>query len=83
MRVLKDRDGPDLELEPGVTTGDYLDGFWQGTRQALLEKGRNSATITLTSSTSRGICSSTPRQPGPGGERDKVRVIREQGGGGW
>ncbi|MBI1337552.1 MAG: glucose-6-phosphate isomerase [Phycisphaera sp.] len=30
---------------PGVTPGDYLNGFWQGTRQALYEKGRGSITI--------------------------------------
>lgn len=35
-----------LEVEPGVTTGDYLNGFWQGTRQALYESGRGSITIT-------------------------------------
>lgn len=35
-----------LEVEPGVTTGDYLNGFWQGTRQALFESGRGSVTIT-------------------------------------
>ncbi|MCE9590521.1 MAG: glucose-6-phosphate isomerase [Planctomycetes bacterium] len=38
---------PPFEVEPGVTSGDYLDGFWQGTRQALFEKGRQSMTITL------------------------------------
>jgi len=35
------------EVEPGVMSGDYLNGFWQGTRQALTEKGRESITITL------------------------------------
>jgi len=35
------------EVEPGVTSGDYLNGFWQGTRQALFESGRGSITITL------------------------------------
>ena len=47
LRVLEDRQGSELQVEPGVTTGDYLDAFWQGTRQALFEKGRHSATITL------------------------------------
>ncbi|MEE9127307.1 MAG: glucose-6-phosphate isomerase, partial [Planctomycetota bacterium] len=47
VRVLQDREGHALQVEPGVTTGDYLDGFWQGTRQALFEKRRHSATITL------------------------------------
>lgn len=36
-----------VEPEPGVTSGDYLSGFWQGTRQALHERGRQSITITL------------------------------------
>jgi len=45
VRVLHDRDGAAFEVEPGVTSGDYLDGLWQGTRSALLEKGRASATI--------------------------------------
>ncbi|MCR9243871.1 MAG: glucose-6-phosphate isomerase [bacterium] len=49
VRVLQDGGarGEPLEVEPGVTTGDYLDGFWQGTRTALTEKGRHSATIAL------------------------------------
>lgn len=36
-----------LEVEPNVTSGDYLNGFWQGTREALYEGGRGSITITL------------------------------------
>ncbi|MCA8949484.1 MAG: glucose-6-phosphate isomerase [Planctomycetes bacterium] len=49
VRVLQDRGdgGGGLEVEPGVTSGDYLDGFWQGTRRALFENGRHSATIGL------------------------------------
>jgi glucose-6-phosphate isomerase len=34
-------------VEPDVTTGDFLNGFWQGTRQALFEQGRPSMTITI------------------------------------
>jgi glucose-6-phosphate isomerase len=34
-------------VEPGVTSGDYLSGFLQGTREALSERGRASITITL------------------------------------
>jgi glucose-6-phosphate isomerase len=45
VRVLQDRGSGHFEVEPGVTSGDYLDGFWQGTRSALHEKGRASATI--------------------------------------
>lgn len=47
IEVLRDRDGGDWEIEPGITTGDYLSGFLQGTRQALYEKGRESITITM------------------------------------
>lgn len=45
--VLKDRDGEPFEVETGVTAGDFLNGFWQGTRQALSENGRINACITL------------------------------------
>jgi glucose-6-phosphate isomerase len=33
------------EVEPAVTSGDYLNGFYLGTRQALAETGRQSLTI--------------------------------------
>ncbi|MEM9021757.1 MAG: glucose-6-phosphate isomerase [Planctomycetota bacterium] len=36
-----------LEVEDGVTSGDYLSGFWQGTREALYDSGRASITITI------------------------------------
>lgn len=35
------------EVDPGMTSGDYLQGFWQGTRQALYESDRGSITIIL------------------------------------
>jgi glucose-6-phosphate isomerase len=47
VEVLKDRDGGSLFVEPGVTSGDYLSGFLQGTREALSEAGRESLTITV------------------------------------
>lgn len=48
IEVLKDRDAKtSLEVEPGVTSGDYLQGFYLGTRDALSEKDRQSITITL------------------------------------
>lgn len=34
-----------LEVEEGITTGDYLHGFWLGTRAALDEAGRASITL--------------------------------------
>jgi glucose-6-phosphate isomerase len=45
VRVLRDRQAGHFEVEAGATSGDFLDGFWQGTRGALFEKGRASATI--------------------------------------
>ncbi len=47
IQVLKDRDGASPEVEEGITSGDYLFGFLQGTRAALFEKGRHSLTITV------------------------------------
>ena len=47
IEVLEDREGASLEVEPGVTSGDYLDGFLLGTRRALFESGRPSLTLTL------------------------------------
>ncbi len=47
IEVLRDREGASMEVEPGVTSGDYLSGFLQGTRRALFEKGRESVTITV------------------------------------
>ena len=47
VEVLKDEQKQGLEVEPNVTSGDYLHGFYLGTRQALAEKGRESITITV------------------------------------
>jgi glucose-6-phosphate isomerase len=47
IEVLKEREGEPLMVEPGVTSGDYLAGFLQGTREALSEAGRESMTITV------------------------------------
>ncbi|MFZ5443976.1 MAG: glucose-6-phosphate isomerase [Myxococcota bacterium] len=47
IEVLKDRAGPAFEVEPQVTSGDYLQGFLLGTRAALAEKGRASITLTV------------------------------------
>ena len=49
IEVLRDRaDGqPAVEIEPGITSGDYLSGFLQGSRRALWENGRQSITLTL------------------------------------
>jgi glucose-6-phosphate isomerase len=47
IEVLQDRPGSPVEVEPGVTSGDYLSGFLQGTRQALYENQRDSITVTI------------------------------------
>jgi glucose-6-phosphate isomerase len=47
IEVLKDGKGQSLEVESKVTSGDYLHGFYLGTRQALAEKDRESITITV------------------------------------
>ena len=50
IEVLADEAGSGhepLQVEPGVTIGDYLEGFLLGTRAALSEHERESITITL------------------------------------
>lgn len=47
IEVLHDQDGPALEVEPDTTAGDFLHGFYMGTRQALAESDRESITITI------------------------------------
>jgi glucose-6-phosphate isomerase len=47
VRVLHDRDAKSLEVEPGATSGDFLDGLLLGTRRALFESGRPSITLTI------------------------------------
>jgi len=47
IEVLKDQPGPSIAVEGTVTSGDFLHGFYLGTRQALAENGRESLTITI------------------------------------
>ena len=47
IRVLTARNGFSMEVEEGITTGNYLDGFYQGTRKALYENNRESITINI------------------------------------
>jgi glucose-6-phosphate isomerase len=46
IRVLESG-GSGMEVEGGVTAGDYLNGFLLGTREALYANGRESITITI------------------------------------
>src|SRR6266571_8798518 len=47
LEVRKDREAEKFEVEPGVTSGDYLQGFLRGTRAALYEGGRDSITLSI------------------------------------
>jgi glucose-6-phosphate isomerase len=47
IEVRRDRAKASIEVEPGVTAGDYLFGFLLGTRRALYEGGRGSITLTV------------------------------------
>lgn len=47
IEVLKDREGASFDVDPGVTTGDFLQGFYLGTRDALSESNRSSVSITV------------------------------------
>lgn len=48
IEVLEDRQGTSPEVETGgITSGDYLSGLLQGTRNALYENNRDSITITI------------------------------------
>lgn len=47
LRVLEDGAVAGVEVERGITSADYLQAFWLGTRQALWERGRKSLTITM------------------------------------
>jgi glucose-6-phosphate isomerase len=48
VEVLRDRAASfELEVDEGVTSGDYLWGFLHGTRQALSERGRESILLTI------------------------------------
>ncbi len=47
IEVDKDRGNSAIEVEDGVTSGDYLHGFLRGTRSALYDSGRESITISI------------------------------------
>jgi len=50
IEVRKDRPGSGgqrFEVEEGITSGDYLQGFLRGTRSALYESGRESITMSI------------------------------------
>jgi glucose-6-phosphate isomerase len=55
IEVLKDRNGNSIEVEPDATSGDFLNGFLQGTRTALYENHRDSITVTVPEVTPRMV----------------------------
>ncbi|HEY0983689.1 MAG TPA: glucose-6-phosphate isomerase, partial [Schlesneria sp.] len=55
IQVLKDREDPSLEVEPGITTGDYLHGLYLGTREALGDNRRDTITITIDEVNGRSV----------------------------
>ncbi len=55
IEVDKDRHNPAVEIEDGVTSGDYLHGFLRGTRSALYESGREPITMSIPEATTFNI----------------------------
>ena len=55
IEVLRDRHDASVEVEPGVTAGDYLHGLFLGTREALGENRRDSITITINAVNARSV----------------------------
>ncbi len=47
IEVLKDREGISPDIEPEITSGDYLQAFLLGTQEALSQKGRLSCMLTI------------------------------------
>jgi glucose-6-phosphate isomerase len=47
VEVRNDRRGVRFEVEDGITSGNYLQGFLRGTRSALHENGRESITMSI------------------------------------
>jgi glucose-6-phosphate isomerase len=47
LQVDLGRSGTPFEVEPGVTSADYLHGFLRGTRSALFESDRQSITLSI------------------------------------
>ena len=56
IEVLKNRDGDSISVdEDGMDSGDYLHGFFLGTRDALYEKDRKSITLTISEVTASAV----------------------------
>lgn len=55
IEVKTARGGKSLKVEPGATTGDFLEGFYLGTRSALTESKRENLSLTIDDVNSRSI----------------------------
>ena len=55
VEVRQGREASGMEVEPGITTADYLQGFLRGTRTALYDNGRDSVTVSLPAVTPRTV----------------------------
>jgi glucose-6-phosphate isomerase len=55
IEVLEDGKDNQIELDPSITSGDYLSAFVQGTRAALYENHRDSITITVGKANARTV----------------------------
>ena len=55
IEVLKDRDSNSIKVENDFTSGDFLHGFFLGTRDALYENDRQSITLTIKAITPEAI----------------------------
>ncbi|MEM0965879.1 MAG: glucose-6-phosphate isomerase [Verrucomicrobiota bacterium] len=47
IQVLKARESESITVDDGATAGDFLHGFYLGTREALSENGRGSVSISI------------------------------------
>jgi glucose-6-phosphate isomerase len=47
VEVLRDRRGKSVNVSKDATAGDYLNVYFQGTREALYDNGRESMTLTI------------------------------------
>ncbi|MEQ1859304.1 MAG: glucose-6-phosphate isomerase [Chthoniobacteraceae bacterium] len=47
IEVREGRRGESIEVEPGITSADFLQGFLRGTRAALYDGGRGSITVSI------------------------------------
>jgi glucose-6-phosphate isomerase len=55
IEVLRDRDGKSMFVEDEATSGDFLEGFYLGTRQALYDNERQSITLTIDKVDARAV----------------------------